>query len=609
MRAIHILNQLRNEDVTALAELRKLLQTTIVLPDEISNLVKPLERQTLKPPATSNIDDKIKLYRKIAQELVKTHISLDVASSLPLESHTIKSTQNLESNPENTEEQIPLKEHVLRSEFRVKPSALKKLSPDTWQILEGSGWSEINPDMNEVTSTLHKKTEDLLSQLYLVKDPRIQSSVLEELAPIPSFSKLLDIKYSSYSNVRPNTIDSSSTLQPLISYKIPQPLIRPLGIGDLKVVKQKLIGYYAGEVAHIENVLKSELKERKFKTFDRSEQTLVTTEELNEETEKDLQTTDRFELKKETEKTIQEDLSLEAGVTVSGSYGPVEMTAHADFAYKTSTKDSQKTSSNYARDVVDRSVTKIQKKSKEVRTTKNIHEIEEINTHGFNNKDGAGHVTGVYRWVDKHYRAQIYNYGIRLMFEFIIPEPAAFYIHAQKRKKEMTETSIRPPPELVGITSKDITEHTYQRYASLYGAQGVSAPPPLHKYLATSFSGGSGKPGESIAKVIKELVVSTGYELTGDPGYSATVVSIGLPKFHLAIGTEVIELLRVERPDAPTIDPRLSLYGIGLPDPGFRNTVLLLRNWVVIVINAQVKVQLFLWLLLVMMYVILLSMS
>ncbi len=49
--------------------------------------------------------------------------------------------------------------------------------------------------------------------------------------------------------------------------------IRPLGIGDSKVVKQKLVSYQLGEVAHIENVL-LESKERKYRVLDRMEQTL-----------------------------------------------------------------------------------------------------------------------------------------------------------------------------------------------------------------------------------------------------------------------------------------------------------------------------------------------
>ena len=117
--------------------------------------------------------------------------------------------------------------------------------------------------------------------------------------------------------------------------------IKPLGIGDLKVVKQKIHKYVAGEVAHIENVLRGEYKERKHRVLDRTEDILTITEETSEETMKDTQTTDRFELKKESEKTVQEQMSVQAGVTVSGSYGMVTFGAHGDFAYSTASTECQ----------------------------------------------------------------------------------------------------------------------------------------------------------------------------------------------------------------------------------------------------------------------------
>jgi len=141
-------------------------------------------------------------------------------------------------------------------------------------------------------------------------------------------------------------------------------------------------------------------------------------------------------------------MSIKAGLTVTGSYGPVVATATGDFAYSTSKQESQKNSSNFAREVVDRSVTKVQTKTKTERTTKTLNEVEEINKHSLNNgQPSTAHVTGIYRWVDKRYRAQIYNYGVRLLLEFIIPEPAAFYraTHASAPPK----VNGKPPPPFV----------------------------------------------------------------------------------------------------------------------------------------------------------------
>ena len=51
-------------------------------------------------------------------------------------------------------------------------------------------------------------------------------------------------------------------------------IVHNIGKADLKVVKQKLIRYQTGEIAHIENVLKGESKERKHRQLDRTENIL-----------------------------------------------------------------------------------------------------------------------------------------------------------------------------------------------------------------------------------------------------------------------------------------------------------------------------------------------
>ena len=293
--------------------------------------------------------------------------------------------------------------------------------------------------------------------------------------------------------------------------------IRPLGIGDLKVVKQKLLGYYPAEVAHIENVLKGESKERVFRTLDRSETTVFNAEETSEEKTRDTQSTDRFELKKETEQTIKEDMSVQAGVTASGGFGPVTISAHGDFAYSTSKQESMKSSANFARDIVDRSVSKVQKKVTTERTTKVFHETEETDTHGVDNKKGSGNVTGVYRWVEKKYRAQVYNYGRRLMLEFIVPEPAAFFQAAQMHPGAAKIDAKPPEPflDLNGnsLTPADIDLHSYAILAGRYNAAGVSPPPPEWTYLATAFEQNSVQNAQTVSKSVKDIVIPEGYTL------------------------------------------------------------------------------------------------
>jgi hypothetical protein len=330
--------------------------------------------------------------------------------------------------------------------------------------------------------------------------------------------------------------------------------ITPLGIGDLKVVKQTLTAYVAGEVAHIENVLKGESKDRTHRKLDRTETTIFASEEETNDTQRDTQSTERFELKREAEQTIKEDMSIKAGLTVTGSYGPVVATATGEFAYSTSKQESQKNSTNFAREVVDRSVTKVQTKKRLERTTKTLNEVEEINKHSLNNgPPSAAHVTGIYRWVDKRYRAQVHNYGARLLLEFVVPEPAAFY---RATHAKATKISATPPPAfetdpVVGtgpmgfplvltspLTATDINEFNYLRYAARYGTAGIAAPPPLFNYIGVTLAKEEIAAGSDFAIATKELVVPAGYKLAS---YSAAVslVMAEYPQFNLQVRGDV----------------------------------------------------------------------
>jgi hypothetical protein len=322
--------------------------------------------------------------------------------------------------------------------------------------------------------------------------------------------------------------------------------IKPLGIGDLKVVKQELLAYEPGEVAYIENVLKGESKSRVFRTLDRTETTVTVGEEEVKETQRDTQTTERFELKREAAQTIKEDLSIKAGLSVTASYGPITATAKGDFAYSHAQEESQKTSADFAREVVDRSISKIQTKVTSQRTTNTINEVEETDTHGVDNKAGSEHVVGIYRWVNKHYKAQVYNYGLRLMLEFIVPEPAAFYRAAHS--KTQTKVDATPPIPFLNdlkagqpksmartLAATDLDETNYALYAARYGASGLTAPPPLQKWVEASMSKDSVEDGKTISATSKDLVVPDGYRLSSYE-FAASLLWHNHPKFTVQVG-------------------------------------------------------------------------
>ncbi len=269
------------------------------------------------------------------------------------------------------------------------------------------------------------------------------------------------------------------------------PYMHPIGFGDLKVVKQKLVKYKMGEIAHVENVMKSEFRERKHRRLNRTEESYFSETETSTETEKDLQSTERFELQKETEKTISEDIKFDAGLSVSASYGPtVQIQADTNFALNESKTESDRVSSNYSKEIISRSISKICERVREERSQKTLEEVEETNTHGFDNKNGSGHVIGMYRWLDKLYKAQVVNYGKRLMYEFIIPEPAAFYIHSLSNKPvkglEMDEPTLPMSPVNSGnkLDPLELDQNNYVSYVKRYEVSDAAIPP--EEFVETS---------------------------------------------------------------------------------------------------------------------------
>ena len=260
------------------------------------------------------------------------------------------------------------------------------------------------------------------------------------------------------------------------------PRVKPLGVGDLKVTKQALVRYVPGEVAHIENVLARETRSRIHRRLRQVEEITVLEREREEESRRDLQTTERFELETETQRTVKSETTFEAGAELSGGFGPVQITAFARFGSSDSTEESETNSTKYAKDVVDKSMSRLLERVREERRVRTLEEVEETNEHGFEN-DSDDHITGVYRWVDKLYRQKIVNYGRRLMYEFVVPEPAAFYLFAQRYNYESQVLPTKPavptvPGSSAELTPGAISRSNWKAIVKQSGATDVDPPPP-----------------------------------------------------------------------------------------------------------------------------------
>lgn len=214
------------------------------------------------------------------------------------------------------------------------------------------------------------------------------------------------------------------------------PELKPF-VADLMLVREELKCYKPEHLAYIENIMLGEERTREHRNLDRTETFSETETETSKSLEKDHQVEDRFSLKSQIEKTIEQDLSIDAGVTTTSEFGTTKLDTNFNLSYNLSKSESQQQAQEYARNVVTRSVSKVEEKVRTLNSTRRISEVEEKNSHTFKNADGTKHIVGQYHFVNMVNKAQVMNYGRRLMFEFVLPEPMELY-------KQLLEKDVLP---------------------------------------------------------------------------------------------------------------------------------------------------------------------
>lgn len=242
--------------------------------------------------------------------------------------------------------------------------------------------------------------------------------------------------------------------------------MKNIGIADYRKVEQSTYAYVEGDVAHIENIMAREYKERATRRLKRSESQTTQSSESEKEKLTDTTSTDRYEMQNEVAKILQEskDFAAQAGFNASwgveggAKYG---LSVGANYATHNSKEESTRQAVTSAKDVTARALDRIVTKVKEERIDKILEEYEENNKHGFDNTKGNDHVVGVYRWVDKVVKNQIYNYGKRMMFEFMIPEPAKLHNLGMLVSKNLENQLIKP------VDPRESPVHKLENFSSL----------------------------------------------------------------------------------------------------------------------------------------------
>jgi hypothetical protein len=257
-------------------------------------------------------------------------------------------------------------------------------------------------------------------------------------------------------------------------------LARQPAFTDMVVIREEWSCFQPGEIAHIENVLRGENKTR---THVRTDETTVSTlqeSETSSTTERDMQSTDRSSLQEEAQRQTELTVGVDAQVDINANYGPVQIETSLGANVGYSTQESQRRASETAREVVTRSLNRIEERVASKRASVTLNRVVETNAHIIDNTGSDGHVVGIYRWVDKVSRLQVFTYPHRFVLEFQIPEPGSF-IRWLERERPPAKIHIPPPPDFNNDSGQPlqpahITRENYMRLAAKFKAVAQRAP-------------------------------------------------------------------------------------------------------------------------------------
>lgn len=374
--------------------------------------------------------------------------------------------------------------------FRLKNSAERALSASTLEALKERKLSITEQPLDHIIQILREEITDLSKELdALFGRPvkrsfkRMGNTMVMIKTPMPSV----------WNNIVMGGTYRDGYAVAAADDRVPHThgSVAPAGIEDLLVVKQQLIRYEGADVAHIENVLKGEKKEREHTRRRETEELLFRESEITTSEERELESTNRFEMSRETSETIKEDASLKAGLSVSGKYGPtVEFSASAEGSVSRSKEEATKAAAKFVQDVTQRSANKVTERVLERSSMRVTNEVIEKNGHLLDNVDGTRHISGVYQWVNKVYQAQMFNYGLRTMYDFMVPEPAAFLIEALQSARANAVEIEKPMP--FSLRPNQINESNYHTWVQKYGATDVVPPPEMYITKSFDFKAGGG---------------------------------------------------------------------------------------------------------------------
>lgn len=291
----------------------------------------------------------------------------------------------------------------------------------------------------------------------LIRARRVPPSIADMLLNRPTLGELA-LQLRLVNLVRlilqdPSPVSTAENIENLLSLTLLLPpkifasFVKPVhavGVTELLVVKQHILRYELGEIARIENIMKGETRDHTSKHTLSNERETVFQTETDTQTEQELSATDHVKLNNEIDTVLKEETKVDAGLHAQYS-GFVDIQTDLTVAYDRASSESKKSASEIAKDITQKAAKRVSERVSRSERTRILETFEETEGQNFKNNKQTN-ASGIYQWVEKVYLAQVFNYGNRLLFDLMVPEPAASLLSADE-----TQIKKRPiPPDPLG---------------------------------------------------------------------------------------------------------------------------------------------------------------
>jgi len=346
----------------------------------------------------------------------------------------------------------PLRRAAARSNVFLSDTAVRLLSEPAVQALRSLSLEPATTSVRDLQSKLaadHQQAGQQLRELTIDLGTRLSLVGKEKAAIIGA----------AIGDWKVDPVDDPSVVEPVTSGPPTTfTAVKPLGVADLCVVRTHIVRYERAEVASLENVLPGERLTHKIDRLEESESTDTTQSE-------------QTSVATLAQTTAEQNNGKTTAQAVGAGRGPL-------------TSDGPEAFSKSVTDVVSSTLTKRNLTSSVLRQLRrNEDDVE----HLLDNTMSSSPRFGVYQWLDRVYQAQVFSYGSRLLYDLIVPEPAALFREALSRGRG--HSALPPKPAKFTVAADKLTALNWSYYATGHHASGVEPPPATQVIVTENFGG------------------------------------------------------------------------------------------------------------------------